>query len=226
MFASSPKASINQVNENLVVVSTDLNETGMLTAEEHAKYPDIKPEHALYGAYKFKATVKPHTDPVAAGTLATLQLDILGNGQNAESFLLEKLISFTEAKPFVQIAGTGVPIDGNYWITKPDSPHARLAKDAVLTMNAPYVLHFVIEDGGSYDIDSVAGTITDPMRLVNTTGVVPTNEGIAKTDPAPTTGGGSSGGCTVGTTAMYDMLLLLLAGIGAIAFRATRRRRA
>ena len=83
---------------------------------------------------------------------------------------------------------------------------------------------FIIRDNdATFDADTADGVIVDPVSLVSTTGTLPTNGGTAD-QVYGNDDGGSSSGCTVGSTPSYDLLVLLLGMSAVAAIRVLRRR--
>ena len=106
---------------------------------------------------------------------------------------------------------------GKWWIADLDSPLTALAPTDTLEKNKTYLAFFVICDNdGVFDADNTIGIINAPISLT-TTGELPDN-GICKDD------GGSSSGCTVGSTPSYDLLVLFLGMSAVAAIRVLRRR--
>ena len=91
-------------------------------------------------------------------------------------------------------------------------------------MDKQYVAFFIIHDNDSvFDADKTDGVIVDPVTMVSTSGTLPTNGGTA--DPTSNDDdGGSSSGCTVGSTPSFDLLVLLLGMSAVAAIRVLRRR--
>lgn len=89
---------------------------------------------------------------------------------------------------------------------------------ATLTADETYLAFFVITDNGEFDSNTDVGKIADPVTLM-TSGSLPPN-GNTKVDDD----GGSSSGCTVGSTPSYDLLVLLLGMSAVAAIRVLRRR--
>ncbi len=168
----------------------------------------------IFGTHAFTAEYSPAAD----GQVVTFQMDILGNGMKVSDLELHKITSNTDYEKY-----TYADIrfgDGTFWIVEDNKPLAPLAADAVLEMNKMYILFFSIADNGAFDFDTTVGKIEDPVRLVSTSGTLPTNG----TATSSTVDHGSSGGCTVGTEPMYDMMLLFFAGLGLIVFRSVKRK--
>ena len=68
-------------------------------------------------------------------------------------------------------------------------------------MDKSYIAFFVIGDNdGTFDADDTLGAIKDPVSLV-TTGSLPNNGNSGSSNDD----GGSSSGCTVGSTPSYDL---------------------
>ena len=89
---------------------------------------------------------------------------------------------------------------GQWWIGSFDNPTVALPNDTVLEKDKTYVAFFIIRDNdATFDADTADGVIVDPVSLVSTTGTLPTNGGTAD-QVYGNDGGGSSSGCTVGST--------------------------
>jgi len=223
-FASVPKASFVQKSDNLVV-TMDPAKTKQLTAADEEGFKGLAAGEKSYGAHEFVAVVTladGTSKPTVGEKEVVFQLDIVGNGAAVSTFALNKLVDANTSKPYDLLTDAVVFENGKFWISEPATPRTPLKADAILAMNQYYTVHFIIEDdNANYDTaHAIAGTIEDPLRLT-TTGGLPTN--LSKVAD-PDTGGSSSSGCAVGATANYDLLLLLFALMGAVAFRAARSR--
>jgi len=190
----------------------------------------------VYPAATFKATV-PATDSV--GLFSTLPFVYEGAEKlaiNKANVHLQKLLERNDGKLFFTFMDNNMPADkavtedggGKFWIERvapayQDVMYTTAFATETLHLvdgsNAPveqflekgkaYVMFFTVKDNTEFDWtnEDTAGLITDP--------------------PVPMTGsngGDDSSGCTVGTSANYDMALLLLAIMGVVAFRVSRRR--
>ena len=156
---------------------------------------------------------------VTEGKSGVFQLSFLGNGGTAGDFKLYGLHNTTVdlyeyGKPATEDMATA---SGKWWIADLDSPLTALAPTDTLEKNKTYLAFFVICDNdGVFDADNTIGIINAPISLT-TTGELPDN-GICKDD------GGSSSGCTVGSTPSYDLLVLFLGMSAVAAIRVLRRR--
>ena len=100
------------------------------------------------------------------------------------------------------------------------APTVPLTEADKLEMDKSYIAFFVIGDNdGTFDADDTPGAIKDPVSLV-TTGSLPNNGNSGSSNDD----GGSSSGCTVGSTPSYDLLVLLLGMSAVAAIRVLRRR--
>ncbi len=167
------------------------------------------------------------TANVTEGKSGVFQMTFLGNGMSVDSYKLYKLhanesVKYEYGKPSVEEMASA---SGRWWVMEMDTL-ALLAPTDTLEMNKTYIAFFVIRDNdGVFDLDATPGVIKDPVSLA-TTGTMP-NNGNTEVPPSGNTEdkGGSSGGCTVGTTPAYDMLVLFL-GLSAVAvIRVIRRKR-
>ena len=100
------------------------------------------------------------------------------------------------------------------------APTVPLTEADKLEMDKSYIAFFVIGDNdGTFDADDTLGAIKDPVSLV-TTGSLPNNGNSGSSNDD----GGSSSGCTVGSTPSYDLLVLFLGMSAVAAIRVLRRR--
>ena len=114
---------------------------------------------------------------------------------------------------------------GQWWVADFTNPTVALSQDAVLEMDKQYITFFIIKDNdATFDADQTAGVIVDPVSLVTTSGTMPSNGGSYQPDQAKKDDGGSSSGCTVGSTPSYDLLVLFLGMSAVAAIRVLRRR--
>lgn len=161
------------------------------------------------------------TSDVPEGKSMVFQMNFLGNGSTADQFGLYGL-NGTQAAAYAY----GMPSDedlsaasGMWWIADIEAPTRSLAPSDTLAMDHAYTAFFVIADNDlAFDENEAEGRMTGTVALA-TAGPLPDNGSVSHTD-----GGGSSGGCTVGSAPAYDLLVLLL-GLGyIIAVRTVRRR--
>lgn len=209
-FLAKPIASYIQPNEAVTVTVTKHDFIDNEQAEKNYAVP-MKDAHR-YGTYSFEATVEN-------GDTAVFQMSFLGNGDTAGSMKLFKLLSDTASLEY-EYSASGEMKDGAWWIAPLADPTHPLEATDTLTANENYVVFFVIKDNSEYDASPENGKIADPVTLM-TSGELPTNNSPVVTN---TDDGGSSSGCTVGSTPAYDLLVLLL-GFSAIALIRVARRR-
>ena len=207
-FLNKPLAGYVQPNDQVVVTVTDYARIGHQQAEKDFVVP-MKDAKRL-GTYSFNATVEN-------GDTAVFQMSFLGNGATVDSMNLFKLISSTESKAY-NYSEQGEKSAGSWWIAPLSDPTHPLAPTATLTADETYLAFFVITDNGEFDSNTDVGKIADPVTLM-TSGSLPPN-GNTKVDDD----GGSSSGCTVGSTPSYDLLVLLLGMSAVAAIRVLRRR--
>ncbi len=165
------------------------------------------------------------TANVTEGKSGVFQFSFLGNGATVADFKLYKL---HEASTDIYTYGRPAPgemdsASGNWWIADMATPTVALETGDKLDMNKTYIAFFMIRDNdGTFDADSTPGVIKDPVSLV-TTGPMPDN-GDNGDNGASSDDGGSSSGCTVGSTPSYDLLVMFLGLSAVAAIRVLRRR--
>ena len=211
-FLSKPIASYTQPNETVAVTVTKHDFIDNEQAEKTYAVPmkDAK----RYGTYSFEATVEN-------GDTAVFQMGFLGNGDTVGGMKLFKMLSDTDSKEYVYSEQREMTA-GAWWITPLSDPTHPLAPSDTLAPNENYIVFFVITDNGEYDMAPESGKIADPVTLM-TSGELPTNEASVLTTES-NDDGGSSSGCTVGSTPAYDLLVLLLGFSAVAAIRVLRRR--
>lgn len=167
------------------------------------------------GAYRLSAKVTP------AGSSAIYQMHVLGNGSSVDDYALYALGStatpFTYGKPETKEAMSSA--DGQWWMATIDDPLTALPKGTTLDESQIYVVFFAIADDGPYDLLNGEPEKTDSTIALATSGSLPTNSTVSASS-----GGGSSGGCTVGSAPAYDLLALFLAFSAVAVVRVVRRR--
>ena len=182
-------------------------------------YASLEANEKRFGTYSFTATVEPDSS-------AVFQMNFLGNGEAVSSLKLYKLTANVKtAYEYGRPDSAGMAsASGRWWVADFTNPTVPLAPEAVLTLDAQYVAFFIIHDNDEiFDANKADGVITDPVSLVTTTGTLPANGGTA--DPThDIDDGGSSSGCTVGSTPSYDLLVLFLGMSAVAAIRVLRRR--
>ena len=182
-------------------------------------YASLEANEKRFGTYSFTATVEPDSS-------AVFQMNFLGNGEAVSSLKLYKLTANVKtAYEYGRPDSAGMAsASGRWWVADFTNPTVPLAPEAVLTLDAQYVAFFIIHDNDEiFDANKADGMITDPVSLVTTTGTLPTNGGTADTTH-DIDDGGSSSGCTVGSTPSYDLLVLFLGMSAVAAIRVLRRR--
>ena len=182
-------------------------------------YASLEANEKRFGTYSFTAQVEPDSS-------AVFQMCFLGNGEAVNTLKLYKLAANVKtAYEYGRPDSAGMAsASGKWWVADFTNPTVPLAPEAVLTPDAQYVAFFIIHDNDEvFDADKADGVITDPVSLVTTTGTLPANGGTA--DPThDSDDGGSSSGCTVGSTPSYDLLVLFLGLSAVAAVRVLRRR--
>ena len=112
---------------------------------------------------------------------------------------------------------------GRWWVMEMETL-ALLAPTDTLERNKMYIAFFVIRDNdGIFDLDAAPGIIKDPVAMT-TVGSLPDNGNGNGNGTAPSDAGGSSSGCTIGSTPSYDLLVLFLGLSAVAAVRVLRRK--
>jgi hypothetical protein len=120
-------------------------------------------------------------------------------------------------------AATGdATTDGSWWIT--DASGAYVAQGTALAAETVYTVNFVVGDNGSYDLDTTAKVIRDPVTLVTTADAPSGTDTPAAASDSGSSSGGSGGGCTYAPGAELGLELLIPA-LGAALLRLRRRSR-
>ncbi len=153
-------------------------------------------------------------------TVAIYSAQIMGNGDPVSTVKLHKFITPANIKPFTLV---GADFDktqvqtyaGKFWITGKKLDTVLTENDKLEIGNA-YYIHFAIEDDSEFDLDKTNKIIQDP--------VIVTADSLPKAPTAPYAGHGGGGGCTIGTSAQYDLALVILAAFGLLAIRIYRKR--
>ncbi len=164
---------------------------------------------------------------VTEGKSAVFQMNFLGNGAPLGSLQLHKVTAntataYTYGKPSPDDMGTA---DGQWWVASLENPTMPITDMSTkLDMDRTYVAFFVIADNGAYDSAEEIGKIADPLSLFTTeqlpnNGATPEGNGNSGDN-----GGSSGGGCTVGSTPSYDLLVLFLGFTAVAAIRVLRRK--
>ena len=165
------------------------------------------------------------TAEITEGKSGVFQLTFLGNGMPVESYKLYKLhdndaVKYQYGKPAAEEMASA---SGRWWVMEMETL-ALLAPTDILERNKTYIAFFVIRDNdGIFDLDAAPGIINDPIAMT-TVGSLPDNGNGNGNGTAPSDDGGSSSGCTVGSTPSYDLLVLLLGMSAVAAVRVLRRR--
>ena len=216
-FISQFCAAYEQPTLDTVVTVQSSQMIDNATADK--EYAALERGEKRFGTLQFTAEV-------AADSSAIFQMNMLGNGEKISALKLYKLTAnkkseYTYGRPAPDALGSA---SGQWWIASFDNPTVQLHQDTVLEMDKQYVAFFIIHDNDSvFDADKTDGVIVDPVTMVSTSGTLPTNGGTA--DPTSNDDdGGSSSGCTVGSTPSYDLLVLLLGMSAVAAIRVLRRR--
>jgi hypothetical protein len=152
-----------------------------------------------------------------AGLVGTFRFRVTGVSESVSRLILYKLPNAGEPLRFEYAAGVNSFDDGLWWITDEDGTY--LDTDAVLEADRAYFVNFAIQDNGpgGYDLDEDSGRIEDPFVLGTLSG-----------------GGGGDDddddddffGCTLGSGAGLDPLLVLLALLSIVYLYGSRRRSA
>lgn len=216
-FISQFRAAYEQPTLDTVVTIQNSQMIDNATADK--EYAALERGEKRFGTLQFTAEV-------AADSSAIFQMNMLGNGEKISALKLYKLTAnkkseYTYGRPAPDALGSA---SGQWWIASFGNPTIPLDQDAVLEMDKQYVVFFIIHDNDSiFDADKADGVIVDPVTMVSTSGTLPTNGGTADTTHSDDDGGSSSG-CTVGSTPSYDLLVLFLGMSAVAAIRVLRRR--
>ena len=163
-----------------------------------------------YGAINFTANVD-------SGKIAVFSIQIMGNGDPISTLNVRHFINDTPTGiiPYQFLANADATQDGKFWVTT-KAVETPLAENTIMEPGQAYYVHFTVQDDGSYDLDNNAGKIEGQIFVTaNKLPVAPTT---------PYAGHGGGGGCTIGTTAQYDLALVILAALGLLAIRIYRKR--
>ena len=217
-FVNSFRVAYDQPTLDTDVTIADSQYIDHATAEKD--YASLNDGEKRFGTVSFMANV-------AAGSSAVFQMNLLGNGEKLSSFKLYKMTA-NQKTEYVYGRPDSASMDsasGQWWVADFTNPTVVLSQDAVLEMDKQYITFFIIKDNdATFDADQTAGVIVDPVSLVTTSGTMPSNGGSYQPDQAKNDDGGSSSGCTVGSTPSYDLLVLLLGMSAVAAIRVLRRR--
>ena len=217
-FVNSFRVAYDQPTLDTDVTIADSQYIDHATAEKD--YASLNDGEKRFGTVSFMANV-------AAGSSAVFQMNLLGNGEKLSSFKLYKMTAnqkteYVYGRPD---SASMASASGQWWVADFTNPTVALSQDAVLEMDKQYITFFIIKDNdATFDADQTAGVIVDPVSLVTTSGTMPSNGGSYQPDQAKKDDGGSSSGCTVGSTPSYDLLVLFLGMSAVAAIRVLRRR--
>ena len=212
-FVNDFRAAYVQPASDTNVTIIDCQYIDHATAEKN--YASLDVGEKRFGTVSFTAEVD-------AGSSAVFQMNLLGNGEAVSALKLYKLAAngktaYEYGRPE---SANMASASGQWWIADFTNPTVALAQDAVLEMDKQYIAFFIIKDNdATFDADTSDGKIVDPVSLVSSSGTMPSNGGTTDSDD-----GGSSSGCTVGSTPSYDLLVLLLGLSAVAAVRVLRRR--
>ena len=211
-FVSLVNAGYGQA-DGVAVSNLSSSKIDHATAEKN--YGAIGKGEKRLGTLQFTANI-------TEGKSGVFQFSFLGNDATVAEFKLYKLHDtttdlYTYGKPAPeQLDSTS----GHWWIADMAAPTVPLTEADKLEMDKSYIAFFVIGDNdGTFDADDTPGVIKDPVSLV-TTGPLPNNGNSGSSNDD----GGSSSGCTVGSTPSYDLLVLFLGMSAVAAIRVLRRR--
>ena len=197
------------------VTVSNLNSSPIDHATAEKNYGAIGKGEKRLGTLQFTANI-------TEGKSGVFQFSFLGNGATVAEFKLYKLHDtttdlYTYGKPAPEQLDSA---SGYWWIADMAAPTVPLTEADKLEMDKSYIAFFVIGDNdGTFDADDTLGAIKDPVSLV-TTGSLPNNGNSGSSNDD----GGSSSGCTVGSTPSYDLLVLFLGMSAVAAIRVLRRR--
>ena len=211
-FAMQIAPSYDQPNGTSVL---SFNGTSIDNATADKDYAPLPKGSKRLGTFAFTAET-------TAGKSAVFQMNFLGNGATVGELSLHKLYAnktapYAYGKPSADELPTA---SGMWWVADIKAPTKALAPADVLEMDHTYMAFFIIADNdATFDIEPADGVIKDPVSLA-TTGPLPNNGNSGSSNDD----GGSSSGCTVGSTPSYDLLVLLLGMSAVAAIRVLRRR--
>lgn len=208
-FAAAPYGAYIQQNDGITVHVSESN----FVEKAEGSYQQPAEGSVRLGIYDFAATVE-------GGNVAMFQMDFLGNGSTVDGLRLMRPVSSTQSEEYTY-SEIKEAAAGNWWICPVSDLSVTLKPSDTLQENVSYTAFFVIEDNDAYDSTKEEGLIASMIDLT-ARGNLPTNSTINA--PADDDDGGSSSGCTVGSTPAYDLLVLLL-GFSAIAIIRVARRR-
>ena len=197
-FAMQIAPSYDQPNGTSVL---SFNGTSIDNATADKDYAPLPKGSKRLGTFAFTAET-------TAGKSAVFQMNFLGNGATVGELSLHKLYAnktapYAYGKPSADELPTA---SGMWWVADIKAPTKALAPADVLEMDHTYMAFFIIADNdATFDIEPADGVIKDPVSLA-TTGPLPNNGNSGSSNDD----GGSSSGCTVGSTPSYDLLVLLL----------------
>ncbi len=198
-FHNSLTAQISNITE---VEQTADEMEAMLNSGEGQK---------LFGAKKFTADVQPN------GATAIFSVQVMGNGLPINSLNIKSLANAAGVTlPYQFTDQVTHDTEGMFWVTT-RTLETLLPDDTIMEPGKAYYIHFTIKDGGSYDLDGAANGTLEGQLFVTSTQLP-----VAPTALAVSSGGG--GGCTIGTSAQYDLALVILAAFGLLAIRIYRKR--
>lgn len=203
-FASDVKADYLNTQSNVQV--DDITPLGDKEAEQ---------QHALG---KGQARLACFRLSAKSNSIASFQMNMLGNGKTVEDIILyevsdpnnPKLLDFTDFRD--------INTEYKFWIADQKAPKTPLSKEAALTMDASYIVYFTLLP---VEAQARTGDINATIDLVSQSGTQPENNTSALRS---NDSGSSSGGCTVGTKPAYDLTILLGMLAGVAGLRGLRRR--
>lgn len=210
-FVSAPFGAYIQKDDSISVHVAASN----VVENADGQYEQPAEGSVRLGMYGFEGTVEGGD----GNTVAMFQMNFLGNGSTVDGLRLVQPVSSTQSTEYAysEVKETAA---GNWWICPLSDLSVTLKPSDTLQENVTYTAFFVIEDNGAYDTSNEDGFIASMIDLT-ATGDLPSN---ATTTATADDDGGSSSGCTVGSTPAYDLLVLLL-GFSAIALIRVARRR-
>ncbi len=217
-FVNNFRAAYDQPSLDTVVGLRDRQYIDHATAEKN--YAALNDGEKRFGTVSFTANVE-------AGSSAIFQMGLLGNGEKISSFKLYKMTANQKAEYAYGRPDSNAiaSASGQWWVADFANPTIPLSQDAVLEMDKQYIAFFIIKDNdATFDADQTDGVIVDPVSLVTTSGTMPSNGGSYQPGPVKKDDGGSSSGCTVGSTPSYDLMVLFLGFTAVAAIRVLRRR--
>ncbi len=207
-----------------------MNSTSPIIGFELKGFNDQAAEGDL-DAYIFTRKFNYNADSLAEGedapfiNIENIQLEKWDNVDKAPEFRADFELAESYPPIGTELTRSEVQkLNGKYWLTAtppiidPDTGLMADGEEVLVDVragterfapNTPYILYYVIQDNGNFDLNPEKGTIRDPNALYATT---------------PRPGGSSSSGCSVSGKSAYDLALLALFALGFVVLRVRTRK--